>query len=410
MRMPVIAVVGLGKMGETIIHHIKRTGHKLLIAIEINIDRGRDVLAKAGIKYRLASDIEEAHKILDEGETILTDCLDLALDIEDINVIIDATGNIDVGAYIAWKGIAKKKNIVMLNAELDATIGPVLASIARSSGIVYTGDLGDEPGTIMHYLYEPLSRIGLDVIVAGKGKNNPLNPYATPSDLLEMSKKENLNPRILTSFIDGTKTMIEMTILSNATGLLPDIRGMHGPSSDLANLTRLYRLKTDGGILNQLHVVDYVIGIAPGVFVIATIDDDVIMSNLKYLKVGEGPNFLFYRPYHLPGSETLLSAVRAVVENKPVIQAMGYYSETVAAAKRDLSVGEKIDGIGGYTVYGLIEKRDISSSTGMLPIGLAEGATLKRSIRKDEILTLDDVEIPNKLVYDLWRIQQKICK
>ena len=410
MKTPAIAIIGLGKMGQSVIHHVKKTGHKLIAAVEINLERGKEVLNNAKIKYKVANDLEKARKILDEGETVLTHRYDLALEIEEVNVIIDATGNINAGAHIAWKGIVKKKNMVMLNAELDATVGPILALMARSTGVVYTGDLGDEPGTIMYYLYKPLTEIGLDVIVAGKGKNNPLNPHVSPSDLSEMSKRVDLNPRMLTSFVDGTKTMIEMTILSNATGLIPDVRGMHGPTSDLASLTRLYRLKIDGGILNQLHVVDYVIGIAPGVFAIATTDDDVIMANLKYLKVGEGPNFLFYRPYHLPGSETLLSAVKAVVENKPVIQAVGYYSETVAVAKRDLEVGEKLEGIGGSTVYGIIEKREITSETGMLPIGLVEGAILRRSVEKDEILTLDDVEIPNKLVYDLWEIQQKVCK
>lgn len=408
MRTPTIAVIGLGKMGEPLIRHIKKTNHRLAAAVEINLARGKEVLSKAGLKYEIANSEEDAHKIMERGETVLTDNIDIALELEDVNVVIDATGNINAGAHIAWKCINKKKNIVMLNAELDATIGPILSRLAKSAGIVYTGDVGDEPGSIMHYLYEPLKQIGLDILVAGKGKNNPLNPYATPSSLKEASDKAKLNPRILTSFVDGTKTMIEMTILSNATGLLPDVRGMHGPIANLTDLVKIFRLKTEGGILNNLHVVDYVIGIAPGVFVIATTDDEIIMENLKYLKVGEGPNFLFYRPYHLPGSETLLSAVKAVCENKAVIQPIGYFSETVAAAKRDLSPGEKIDGIGGYTVYGVIERRSRASSEGLLPIGLSESATVKRSVKKDEILTFDDVEIPDGLVYDLWKLQQKI--
>ncbi|MEM1584591.1 MAG: SAF domain-containing protein [Nitrososphaerota archaeon] len=407
MKIPLIAVIGLGKMGEALVHHIRKTNHRLTIAIEVNLTRGKEVLSRAGIKYAVANNVEDARQISERGETILTDSIDLAFELDDVNVIIDATGNIDAGAYIAWKCINIKKNIVMLNAELDATIGPILSKIARSAGIIYTGDIGDEPGSIMYYLYRPLKEIGLEILVAGKGKNNPLNPHATPSSLKEMSEKLKLNPRILTSFVDGTKTMVEMTILSNATGLLPDVRGMHGPVADLKDLAKLFRTKNEGGILNNLHVVDYVIGIAPGVFVIATTDDEAIMENLRYLKVGDGPNFLFYRPYHLPGSETLLSAVKAVCENEAVIQPIGYFSETVAVAKRDLNSGERIDGIGGDTVYGIIERRTITSAEGLLPIGLSESATLKRSVRKDEVLTFDDVEIPDKLVHALWRLQQK---
>lgn len=410
MNKPVIVVVGLGKMGEPIVHHIKKTNHKLAVAVEIDLAKGRRALDKAGIRYGIVTSVEEAKRVIDQEMTVLTDNIDIVFELEDVNVIIDATGNINAGAYIAWRSINKKKNIVMLNAELDATIGPILSVMANSSGIVYTGDIGDEPGTIMHYLFKPLKEIGLEIIVAGKGKNNPLNVYATPSDLKENSKKLELNPRVLTSFVDGTKTMVEMTILSNATGFLPDVRGMHGPTADLSNLARIFRLKSDGGILNKIHVVEYVIGIAPGVFVIATTDDEIIEKNLQYLKVGEGPNFLFYRPYHLPGSETLLSAVKAVTKHEAIIQSTGYFSETVAVAKRDLNPGEKIDGIGGYTVYGTIEKAKVALEEGFLPIGLSEGAILKKSVRKGQIITFDDVEVEDKLVYDLWKLQQKVFK
>jgi len=410
LNKPVIAIVGLGKMGETIVHHVKKTNHKLAVAVEIDLAKGIRALDKAGIRYGFVASVEEAKRVIDQEMTVLTDNVDIIFELEDVNVIIDATGNINAGAYIAWRSINKKKNIVMLNAELDATLGPILSVMATSSGIIYTGDIGDEPGAIMYYLFKPLRELGLEIIVAGKGKNNPLNVYATPTDLEENSKRLELNPRVLTSFVDGTKTMVEMTILSNATGFLPDVRGMHGPTASLSDLTRIYRLKSDGGILNRLHVVEYVIGIAPGVFVIATTDDEVIEKNLQYLKVGEGPNFLFYRPYHLPGSETLLSAVRAVTKHEAVIQPIGYLSETVAVAKRDLNPGEKIDGIGGYTVYGIIEKAKVASEEGFLPIGLSEGAVLKKSVRKGQIITFDDVELKDNLVYDLWRLQRKVFK
>ncbi|MDW8084514.1 MAG: SAF domain-containing protein [Candidatus Caldarchaeum sp.] len=410
MEVPRIGLVGLGKMGRTIVHHIVRTNRELVAVAEINLTRGSDVLGEAGVKFGIADTIEKAKKIHERGEIVLTAEAELLFQMEEVNVIIDATGDIRTGSLVALMGIQSRKNIVMLNAEFDALVGPLVTSLSRSAGIVYTGDLGDEPGTVMHYLYEPLRQIGMDVIVAGKGKNNPLDHRATPETLAQTSAKQNLSPKILTSFVDGTKTMVEMTILSNATGLLPDVRGMHGPVATLSEISQIFRLKNDGGILNSLHVVDYVQGIAPGVFAVATTDDEVILENMKYLKVGEGPYFVFYRPYHLPGSETLLTAVKAVTEKKPIIQASGYFSDTCAVAKRDLQVGEKLDGIGGFTAYGTIEKREISKEQGLLPIGLSKGAVVKRTIRRDQPISFDDVEVEEDLTYDLWRIQQKILR
>jgi len=408
VKEPIIAVVGLGKMGRTLVHHIARTHNRLAIAVEKNIRIGAEVLEKAGLRYKIVENDEEVTRAYEKNEVALTDKLELIFSYSDVNIVVDCTGDVETGAYISYKCILNKINLVEINAELDATIGPFLTALSKSVNVLYTGDLGDEPGTIMHYLYRPLTEMGLDVLVAGKGKNNPLNPYVTPENLLEDSARNKVNPRVLTSFVDGTKTAIEMTILSNATGLLPDVTGMHGPTANLNELTKIFTLEKDGGILKNFYVVDYVIGIAPGVFTIATIDDEVIVDNLRYLKVGEGPNFVFYRPYHLPASETLLAINNIVKKHEPIIQSKGYYSETIAVAKRNLRTGERLDGIGGYTVYGVIEKRSIARQHGYLPIGLSSQAVLKKNVIKDEPITFDDVELQETILYDLWRLQQKI--
>lgn len=407
-ELPAIGIVGLGKMGRALVHHIKKTNNKLVVAVEKNLPLGEEVLKGAGIKYQIANDFERAFKVSEIDKAVLTDKLDLVFTHPEVNIVVDCTGDIKAGAYIGFNSILNRKNLIEVNAELDATIGPLLTKLAGSSDVVYSGDLGDEPGTIMHYLYKPLTEIGLEVLVAGKGKNNPLNQHATPDELLEMSVKSKLNPRVLTSFVDGTKTAVEMTILSNATGLLPDVTGMHGPVANVNDLIKIFQLKKDGGILDNLHVVDYVIGVAPGVFAVATTDDNYILENLRYLKIGDGPNFLFYRPYHLPGSETLLAIINAVRRREPVIKAIGYYSETIAVAKRELQAGEILDGIGGYTVYGVIEKKSIAQRHGYIPIGLTEGTKLKKNIKKDEPITLDDVELKEGLVTDLWMIQNRL--
>ncbi|MEM1948531.1 MAG: hypothetical protein QXY84_00700 [Candidatus Caldarchaeum sp.] len=408
MREPVLAVVGLGKMGEVFIHHVAKAKAKLAIAVEQDIEKGKLTLQKAGFRYKVARTEEQAQRIFDSGCVVLTDSFSIVSDLPEVNAVVDATGNVMAGAEIAMKSIDRKKDVIMLNAELDATVGPILSRLADLAGVIFTGDIGDEPGAIMHYLFEPLTYIGMEVIVAGKGKNNPLEIHANPTTVYESSLRAKLNPKVLTSFVDGTKTMVEMTLLSNATGMLPDIRGMHGPVAKLEDLAKIFRLKQDGGILNDFHVVDYVIGIAPGVFAIATSDDEVILENMRYLKVGEGPNFVYYRPYHLPGSETLLTVKKAVTERKPAIKARGYFSDVVAFAKRDLKPGEQLDGIGGYTVYGLIEKRQAASESGLLPIGLASHVKVKRSVEKDQPINLDSVEIPDTVLYELWKMQQRL--
>jgi len=407
-----IGLVGAGKMGKAIIHQANATkGVKLIAVAEKELPRAYAALKEIGYHEGLVKASEnpgELSKAMDRGMMALTaDALKLT-EIPDIDVIVDATGEVEVGAQLGYTAIMNRKNFIMMNAEADATIGPILSRLASTIGVVYTGDLGDEPGTVMNYLYEPFASMGFRVIAAGKGKNNPLNRYATPETLEGEAEARGLNPIILTSFVDGTKTMVEMTVLSNATGLTPDIRGMHGPEARVEELGGIFKDKRSGGILNNEGVVDYVIGIAPGVFAVVDIPDEEVRSNLNYLKVGPGPPYVFYRPYHLPGTETILTAIWAVHYRRPVINARGHFSDAIAVAKRDLKVGEALDGIGGYTCYGSIEKRSIAREEALLPIGLSKGAVVRKPIRRDQPITLEDVEVrEDLLVFHLWKLQEK---
>ena len=405
-----VGLIGAGKMGRTIIHQIRLAkGIRLAAVAEIYVERAVEALRKAGYRdeeIRSVRSLEEAERAGD-GVVVTSDA-SILMELNSVDVIIDATGAVEVGARMGYEAIMRRKNYVMMNAEADATFGPLLARLAELAGVVYTGDLGDEPGTVMHYLYDPFKSMGFRVVAAGKGKNNPLQRYATPESVSADAEKKKLNPRILASFVDGTKTMVEMTILSNATGLLPDRRGMHGPKASVRELSEIFKGKDRGGILENEGVVDYVIGIAPGVFIVVDTEDEEVKENFKYLRVGEKPPYAFYRPYHLPGNETVLSAVWAVIYETPIIAPIGHFSDAVAFAKKDLSAGEVIDGIGGHTVYGLIERREISRDEGLLPIGLSEGAKLRRSVRRDEPLHLDDVELEEGLAYRLWRLQEKV--
>jgi predicted homoserine dehydrogenase-like protein len=266
---------------------------------------------------------------------------------------------------------------------------------------------GDEPPAAKE-LFDFIDSLGMEVVAAGKGKNNPLDREADPTSLADYAKEKGSNPYMMTSFVDGTKSMVEMACLSNATGLKPDCRGMHAVRANTGELLDVLKLKEQGGILDNNGVVEFVIGdLAPGVFLVYTTKNKILAEELKYLLMGSGPNYLLYRPYHLTSMETPISIARAYFYNEPtMVSKGGLVSEVVAIAKKDLKAGDKIDRIGGYTVYGLIDEYDIAEEQGLLPIGLSEGAVLKRDIKKSRPLNYDDVDlVSDSLVHTLRKIQ-----
>ena len=242
-------------------------------------------------------------------------------------------------------------------------------------------------------------------------ENNPLDVEANPDSVQEDAFKKALNPRMLTGFIDGTNTMIEMTCIANATGFIPDIRGGHGIDSNIEDLVDFFKLKEEGGILNSYQVVDYVRGIAPGVFLIFTTDLEDIHDQLRYLNMGEGPNYVLYRPYHLTSLETPNSIFEACLNHKPTIApTKGLVADTIAIAKKDLKAGERLDGIGGFTVYGSIEKYKVAKEENLVPIGLIdEKAKALKAIKKGQAITYDMIELNTSTeIYRLRKLQEKI--
>ena len=331
---------------------------------------------------------------LDKKMLIYSDSLSILFSIEEIDIIIDATGNPEAGAYIALNAITSKKHLVTLNVEMDVTIGPFLRNLAKEHGVVYTLSAGDEPPAAKE-LYDFIDMLGMDIVAAGKGKNNPLNRDANPDSMAEYAHEKGSNPYMMTSFVDGTKSMVEMACLSNATGLKPDCRGMHAPTVNIDGLVDVLKLKSEGGILNKTGVVEFVIGdLAPGVFLVYTTKNKILKDELKYLLLGEGPNYLLYRPYHLTSMETPISVARAYFYGEATMVPSGdLISEVITIAKKDLKAGEKLDRIGGYTVYGLVEEKQICEINDFLPIGLSEGAILKNNIEKSNPITYNDVDL-----------------
>ncbi len=408
-----VSIVGAGKMGKGLISQMSRI-KAMIPALVVNrhVEKAVDALISTGFSKEdivVTDSLEDANFYLERGKFVVSENTELATSANLIDVVVDATGVPEVGANVALDAIDNRKHIVMLNVETDAVVGPILYRKAKEAGVVYTGTAGDEPGATME-LYNFAEGLGFDVLVIGKGKNNPLNVYVTPDMLYEEAMKKELKPGMLTEFVDGTNTMIELTSLANATGLIPDIRGCHGVESDLKNLTNILSLKEDGGVLNSYGVVEFVKGIAPGVFIIFTTDQEEVHKQLKYLSMGPGPNYVLYRPYHLTCLETPITIFDACFYKKATIAPVkGQVADTVTVAKKDLKVGDRLDNIGGYTVYGTIERHDIAKKENLLPIGLIDENTIvKKDIKKGQFITYDMVELnKDKTVYKLRRLQDK---
>jgi predicted homoserine dehydrogenase-like protein len=323
-----------------------------------------------------------------------------------VEVVVEATGIVEVGTRVAYETILEGKHVIMLNVETDVTVGAALNRMARSAGVVYTGSAGDEPGAILG-LHDFARSLGFEVLVAGKGKNNPLDLLAYPESVGEEAREKGMNPKMLTSFVDGTKTMVEMGAVANATGLSPDVPGMHGPEETVPeHLVDVFGLREDGGVLSGYGVVDYVRGVAPGVFVIVRSPEGPVRETLEYLGQGAGPNHVLYRPYHLTSLETPISVARAAIYGEPtIVCGPSPTSEVVAVAKRDLTVGDELGSIGSADYYGWLYVA--SEAREMLPLGLASEARITRDVSRGQAIPRSGVELAkDSFVASLRRLQE----
>lgn len=394
-----VGVVGAGQMGYGMICQIASIpGMEVVAVSDIKFENAK----KAAISYNQYSD--------KETDVYVTENYKKLVEHPDVEVVVDATGVPEVGAKIALASLLANKHLVLLNVEIDITVGSILHKLFSTAGLIYTGTDGDEPASTFE-LYNFAKSMGFEVLVAGKGKNNKLRPYADPDSVKQEALERGMSPHMLASFADGTKTMAEMTLLSNAIGFKADIQGMHGVSGDLDSTIEQLRLKEDGGVLNSYGVVEYVDGIAPGVFVIVKGQNEGVIHELSYMMKQERDHQILYRPYHLASLETPISIAKAVLLHEPSIVPLGVpVSDTVAVAKKDIKKGEKLDGIGGYCVRGVIESHEKTLNEKLIPIGLIAGNTVaKRDITKDTILTEEDVELDvNTAVWQLRMLQNSL--
>ena len=348
-----VAIVGAGQMGRGFGGQVARMpGLSLVLVIDIDADRIRSLYNDIGVKdVVISTDPKVIIDALNAGTATGTTTTEFIAELP-FDVVVEATGVPDIGARVTYSCLLAKKDVAVLNVEMDVTIGPLLHKTAQLGGAVYTVCHGDEP-VEAKVLVDFARDLQFEIVAAGKGKNNPFEPLSTPDTVKERAIAKQMNPKMLCSFTDGSKTMIEMAALANTTGLELSKRGMYGPQATVKTLQKVFSLQADGGVLDRPGVVDYCMGdVAPGVFVIVRTDAPYINHEMSYLGMGSGPYFALYRPFHLASIEAPLSIARAVLDREPSLFAPSLQAEVCTMAKKDMNPGDVIDGIGGYTVRG----------------------------------------------------------
>jgi predicted homoserine dehydrogenase-like protein len=406
-----LGVNGAGWMGSgfvTAVSHV--AGLRVAVLSDPDVGKARDVLVACGVYAGDITEVStpaEAEDAIARGKRVVTDDCTFASRLNSVDVVTDVTPSPASGAETAYSGIENGKDVVLVNIETDVTVGRILKKLAREKGVLYTVSSGDEPGCLME-LWDFVRSLGYEPVVLGKGKNNPMQPDATPDTVAESAAREEKDPYQVASYVDGTKTMFEMACAANATGCLPMRRGMVGPEADLESVSRVFALKIDGGIAPAPYSVDFVQGsaMAGGVFITVRIQDERIRRDLQYLKVGEGRYFTFFRPYHLWFLEAPISFARAHLYRQTTLTPLDEpVTEVLTVAKRTLEPGETLDNYGGYTFRGVIDRA--AEGIGALPVGLAPGARITRKIWKGKVVTYDDVALDeSSTVVKLRRMQE----
>jgi predicted homoserine dehydrogenase-like protein len=405
-----VGLVGAGFMGRGTALQIftaYRKGIRLVAISNRNVEGAKRAYAEAGAAdaYPVDSVQELEDNIRMRRVSVTEDAMHLCR-AEGVDVVLEMTGAVDFGAGVALEAFRHRKHFLQMNAELDGTVGPILKTYADKAGVIYSFTDGDQPGVQMN-LYRFVKGIGVTPVLSGSIKGFH-DPYRNPTTQEGFAKKWGQKAYMVTSFADGTKISFEQAIVANATGMTIARRGMLGPSAPGALLKDVIELYP-GEFLKAPGIVDYVVGAepSPGVFIIGTHDDPRQKHYLNLYKLGEGPFYMFYTPYHLCHFEVPNSIGRAACFGDEVLAPLGGPTvEVVATAKTDLRKGSVIDGIGFYMTYGQCEKAEVVYRDRLLPMGVAGGCRLQRDVPKDAVLTYDDVELPAGRVVDRLRLEQ----
>jgi predicted homoserine dehydrogenase-like protein len=430
-----VGVVGAGLFGTNLVGQLERVdGTTAAVVADIDTAKATGALREAGVpagRIDVVDGPDAADDAVADGRrAVLADGVDCCR--ADVEVVVEATGVPEAGARHAYTAITDGKHVVRVTVEADTVVGPMLARLAENRGVTYSMAYGDQPALICE-LHDWAETVGLDVVAAGKG--NPYleeNAHGTPDDVWErigfeeaFVEAHDLNPRMYNSFYDGTKVAVEMCAVANATGLEPDVPGMHLPPAEIPEIPAVLRPEADGGVLGSTGVVETVsslyrdgseveFDVGFGVFVVTTTPAERVREYFAQYggsglyTAGDGEYQLFYRPYHLPGIETPVSVANAALRNEPTGVADAHVAEVVGAAKRDLEPGEGIDGGGGYTVYGRVESAEGAANEDHVPLELLDGAEVLEPVARDEVVSYADVDLDtDSLLYHLRRLQEE---
>jgi predicted homoserine dehydrogenase-like protein len=402
-----VGLIGVGFMGRAIARQLctPLVGMRLVAIANRTLDAahrawsdsGESNITNARTQHELDSAIAARRPVVANDAALLCHS-------SEIDVLIEVTGHVESSAHTVLEAIAGRKHIVLMNAELDATVGPILKKRADDAGVIISNTEGDEPGVVLN-LYRYVKTIGYRPVLAGNIKGF-LDRYRNPETQRGFAEKTGQSANMVTSFADGTKLSMEACLVANATGLQVGQRGMFGPKC--SHVKEVLQHFTPEQLLEK-PLVDFALGAEPGTgaFVVGFNDEPAKQPYMSYFKMGDGPLYLFYTPFHLPHLEVPLTAARAVLFGDAAVAPMGApVGDVVAIAKRDLKAGEILDGVGGFTCYGMIENAENAHEENLLPMGLSEGCRLIHDVAKDAAIRSDDVERPADRLCDRLRAEQ----
>ena len=398
-----VGLIGAGKFGSMFLSQVPTTdGLEVRAIADLDPERAREACRSVG----WTTDLIRQTKFFDSTQAMIDNC--------GLDVLVEATGNPNAGIVHAKMAIASKTHIVMVNVEADVLAGGILAKEANEAGIVYSMAYGDQPALTIE-LVEWARATGFEVVAAGKGtKYMPEYHYSTPDTVWdhygltpEQAAKAGMNSQMFNSFLDGTKSALEMAAISNGTGLKAPDQGLTFPPAGMDDLAHVLRPRPLGGQLDETGMVEVVTSVERdgrpvyrdlrwGVYVVIEAPNDYASACFKQYGMNTDSTGRFsamYKPFHLIGLELNISILSAALLKKPTGSTLDFNSDVVATAKRDLKAGEMLDGEGGFTVYGKLMPANKSLKMSGLPIGLAHRIKLKNNVNIDQQISWDDVEI-----------------
>ena len=405
-----VGIIGLGSMGKGLLYQTLITdGIKTAAICDLDLKKVYKTLDEFNLEFQHVDDCDQLDNIINTGKIAVFNDGEKLAQMRGLDAVVEATGAIISGIRHSKKAITTGKHVILMNSEVDLIAGVYLGWLANQNHVICTSCDGDQYGVLKH-LIDDIKFWGFELVMAGNMKGY-LDRYANPTSIIPEADKRNLDYKACASYTDGTKLNIEMALIANALGLVTKVKGMCGPvCKDIEEVNGVFdyhSLWTD-----RKPFVDYVLGAkpGPGVFAIGYCDNAYQRSMMKYYKMGDGPYYLFYRPYHLCHVESMSTIIDAVENNKILLRPeYGFITNVYAYAKKNLRKGDKLDGIGGYTCYGLIENCSEQGDSPGVPICLADQVTLNRDILKDEKILMEDIEYDaQRIDFDTFRLSTEL--